>query len=78
MAAEQAMEINTFHLTNDMLKVVIKLDVTSGGGLPVWSNLQHGVCILNMPPMSAEQIPVSQWVEDNYRETMATRTFTDA
>ena len=77
VAAEQAVEINTFHLTDNMLKDVIKLDLMPGGGLPVWSNLQHGVCILNMLPKSAEQISVSQRVEDNCWETMATRTFAD-
>ena len=55
-AAEQAVEINTFHLMDDMLKDVIKLDVAPGGGQPVWSNFEHGVCILNMLPTSTEQI----------------------
>ena len=53
-AAEQAVEINTFHLTDNMLKDVIKLDVAPGGGLPVWPNLQRGVCILNMLPTTVE------------------------
>ena len=77
-AAEQAVEINTFHLMDDMLKDVIKLDVAPGGGQPVWSNFEHGVCILNMLPTTTEQIKVDQRIEDNYRETQATRTFVDA
>ena len=55
-ASEQAVEMNTFHLTDDMLKDVIKLDLAPGGGLPVWSNLHRGMCILNMLPTSAGQI----------------------
>ena len=54
------------------------MDLAPGEGLPVWSNLQRGMCILNSFPISAGQVTEFQRIEDNYREAQNTRTFADA
>ena len=48
----QAMDISKFHLTDDMLKDIIKLDLAPGGGLPVFTILQRGMIVLNTLPTS--------------------------
>ena len=55
----QAMDISKFHLTDDMLKDIIKLDFAPGGDSPLISNLQQGMSILNTLPTTANQ--VSGW-----------------
>ena len=77
-STQQCMEINTFHLTGDMLNDIVKIDLAPGWGLPVWFNLQHGICILNLLPTSAGQVTEIQQIEDNCREKQNMRTFVDA
>ena len=69
MATQHCVEINTFHLTKDMLEDIVKQDLAPGGGLTVWSNLQCGMCILDSLPTSAGRVTEFQQIEDKYRET---------
>ena len=66
--SQQCVEINTFHPADEILKDIARLDLAPGGGLLVWSNLQHGMCILDSLPTSAGQLMEFQQIEDNYRE----------
>ena len=59
----------------DMLKDVVKLDFAPGEGLPIFPNLQHGMCILNTLSTTANQVSEWQRMETHYRETKHTRTF---
>ena len=73
--SHQGLEISKFYLTDDTLKDVIKLDLTPGGELAVFLNLQRGMCIPNTLPTSANQVSEWQRMETHYRETKHTRTF---
>ena len=77
-ANQMCMEIYTFQFTDDMLKDTLKLDVAPGGALPVWSNLQQGMCIVNSLPTSAIQGAEYQSTEKNYRDTVGMRTFKES
>ena len=72
-ATQRYVEINTFHLTDDMLKDNVNMDLAPGEGLPVWSNLQRGMCILNSFPISAGQVTEFQRIEDKYTGKHRTR-----
>ena len=76
-ASRQGLEISTFYLTDDMLKDIVRMDLAPGGGLPVFSNLQCGMCILHTLPTSAGQVSEFQQIEESYRKTKNTRTFAD-
>ena len=62
------MEIGKFYPTDEMLKDVIKLDVAPGGGLPVFTNLQREISMLNTLPTSAQQVSETQQMEENIRK----------
>ena len=72
------MEIYTSKFTDDMLKGIIKLDVAPRVSLMVWSNLQRGMCILDLLQTLASQVAEYQHTEQNYRDAAGTRTFADA
>ena len=72
------MEIYTSKFTDDMLKGIIKLDVAPRVSLMVWSNLQRGMCILDLLQTLASQVAEYQHTEQNYRDAGGTRTFADA
>ena len=74
----QAMEISKFHLTDGMLKDIIKLDLAPGGGLPVFYDLAtRNDCAEHLTHIGAvsEQDPVNV---EKYRETRNTRTYNEA
>ena len=77
-ADQMRMEIYTFQSIYDMLKDIVRLDIAPRGSLPVWLNLQRGMCILNLLPTSASQVAKYQRTEQNYRDTAGTHTFVDA
>ena len=74
-ASRQGLEMSKLYLTDDMLKDIVRLDLAlaPGGGLPVFSDLQHGMCILNTLHTTVSQVSEWQLIEENYRETKKTR-----
>ena len=61
-----------------MLKGILKFDVAPRGPLLVWSNLQRGMCILNLLLTLASQVAEYQRTEQKYRDMAGMRTFADA
>ena len=65
----QGVEISNIFLTNVILKDLIQLTLIPGGGLPVWENLQWGICILNNLPTSAQLVSETPQKEKNLMDT---------
>ena len=78
-AGQMTMEIYTFLFPDEMLKQdILRIDFVPGGSLPVCSNRQRGMCILNSLPTLATQVAKYQHTKHNNRDMAGTCTFMEA